>query len=109
MDTNDSTTIRNVGGILELSKRLLSKSTYVRYLHATDLGYLTNSKSNSTSSNNHNHLNVSNIDTIVQASGTGKNNATSKVEGLSTKSAFFVMSETTLVQDMVTYVRHNYL
>ena len=109
MDTNANDTIDNVKGILELSKTLLGKSVYVRYLHVTDLGNLTSGKSNTSNSRSHTHLNLLNIDCLVQASGTEINNATSKVEGLSTKSAFFVISETKLVEDMITYVRYNYL
>ena len=107
MDTNANDTKENFRGISELSKKLFGKSVYVRYLYATDLRMLANGKSNGSYSNS--QRNVSVIPTIVQAFGTEKDNSSSKVEGLTTKSAFFVISETTLVHDMVTYVRHNCL
>ena len=107
MDTNEENIERNVRGILSLSKNLLGKSVYVRYLHATDVALKENSDGNSTT-HSHNKLNASSINNILQTTGNVKNNATSKVEGLSTKSAFFVISETSLVQDVLSYVRSIY-
>ena len=104
MDTNEEGIKGNVRGILELSKNLLGKSVYVRYMHATDIELNKHSGRNN-SNHSHNKLNASNINNIVQVTGNVKNNSTSKVEGLSTKSAFFVISETSLVQDVLSYVR----
>ena len=83
----------------DLSKILLGKSTYVRYLHATDVIISPNNATTDSDSK----LNVSNINNIVHS--TNKNgSSTSKVEGLTTKSAFFVISETLLMQDVLSYV-----
>ena len=109
IDENGKEIKGNVRGILELSKALLARSIQVRYLHAHDLEALPNDKSNKSHSINHNHLNVSNIDSVVQKGGSKKDNSLSKVEDLTTKSAFFVISETTLVQDIITYVSHKTL
>ena len=102
LDTNAKDFHGNVRGILELSKTLLGKSVYVHYLHANDLVLKENSSH--TNSHNHNKLNVSNIDAVVQSTGTKNASTTSQVEGLSTKSAFFVISETSLMHEVVTYV-----
>ena len=107
MDINEEDIKGNVRGILRLSKNLLGKSVYVRYLHATDVALNGNSGGNS-SSHSHNKLNASSINNILQATGNVKNDSTSKVEGLSTKSAFFVISETSLIQDVLSYVSSKY-
>ena len=99
MDINEANIKRNFRAIEELSKRLLGKSVFVRYLHATDVIIVPN---NSTQQSN-NKLNVSSINDIVH-SNNKNGSSTSKVEGLTTKSAFFVISETSLVEDTLTYV-----
>ena len=105
LDTNNKTIIKSVYSIFALSKSVLENSVYVRYIHVTDIDYKANSSNSHSSS--HRHLNVSNIDDLVQASGAEQIRATTQFEGLTTKSAFFVISDTSAVQDLITYVRHN--
>ena len=90
---------RNFRGIEDLSKILLGKSSFVRYLHASDVITV----ANNTTQQTNNKLNVSNINNIVH-SNAKNGSSTSKVEGLSTKSAFFVISETSLMENVLTYV-----
>ena len=101
LDINERNIKRNFRGLEDLSKTLLAKSAFVRYLHATDVTLEpSNIKSNSS-----NKLNTSNINNIVHSS-TKNGSSTSKVEGLTTKSAFFIISETLLIQDVLTYVSY---
>ena len=99
LDINEVNIERNFRGIEDLSKILLGKSTFVRYLHASDVITV----ANNTTQQTNNKLNVSNINNIVH-SNAKNGSSTSKVEGLSTKSAFFVISETSLMENVLTYV-----
>ena len=99
LDINEANIERNFRAIEDLSKILLGKSTFIRYLHASDVITVAN---NSTQQTN-NKLNVSNINNIVH-SNAKNGSSTSKVEGLTTKSAFFVISETSLMENVLTYV-----
>ena len=101
LDINELNITRNFRALEDLSKTLLRKSAYIRYLHATDV-ILMNSNNKS---NPNNKLNTSNINNIVH-SNSKNGSSTSKVEGLTTKSAFFVISETSLIQDVLTYVSY---
>ena len=99
LDINEVNIERNFRGIEDLSKILLGKSSFVRYLHASDVITV----ANNTTQQTNNKLNVSNINNIVH-SNAKNGSSTSKVEGLSTKSAFFVISETSLMENVLTYV-----
>ena len=99
LDINEVNIERNFRGIEDLSKILLGKSAFVRYLHASDVITV----ANNTTQQTNNKLNVSNINNIVH-SNAKNGSSTSKVEGLSTKSAFFVISETSLMENVLTYV-----
>ena len=101
LDINELNITRNFRALEDLSKTLLRKSAYIRYLHATDVSLMHNNNK----SNPNNKLNTSNINNIVH-SNSKNGSSTSKVEGLTTKSAFFVISETSLIQDVLTYVSY---
>ena len=100
----------NVEKIFELSKILLSRQVYVRYLHASDIT-IRNASSTIVGSHHHQPLNVTNIQNFIISSGpkgNSQNSAAEHVEGLTTKSAFFVLSDTVLMQDIVIQVRPSY-
>ena len=99
LDINEVNIERNFWAIENLSKILLGKSTFVRYSHASDVITVANNTTYSTN----NKLNVSNINNIVH-SNAKNGSSTSKVEGLTTKSAFFVISETPPMEKVLTYV-----
>ena len=111
MDTDEHATKHNVGGIFELSKALLKRTVSVRYLHASDINLndstVENVKSATSAKNtSHSHhvLNLTSIDSLVRSE---KGNSSKKeVEDLTTKSAFFVISETELIQEVLTRVRN---
>ena len=101
LDKNDNNLARNMKGIEALSKRFLGKSVFIRFLHTTDIEIKESSKVANNTTNLQHHLNVSNIDSIVHSN----RRKTSSVEDLTTKSAFFVISETSSMQNVVSYVR----
>ena len=106
MDTHDTVTKNSVRGILELSKSFLKRQVSIRYLHASDieLGDSTISATSSNTSHSGHTLNVTSIDSLVRSEK--DNSTTTEVEDLSTKSAFFVISDTELIQEVIANVRN---
>ena len=105
LDTNDSVTKNNVRGILELSKSFLKRQVSIRYLHASDIELSDSTISGTSSNTSHSShiLNVTSIDSLVRSEK--DNSTTTEVEDLSTKSAFFVISDTELIQEVIANVR----